>query len=145
MSEDDLNHRALQMEAVEAAKRATAEAEAVALQPVARKPIWDFVGGVCFVALALVLRPFASALAFAGPSGFVLYYLAIFILLIVVPRFWIYGLVRSINLLRSGYLHKPVRITGMVALSLNFFGLSIWLVFLVLQKVPWIPGSTSSL
>ncbi|MCC6149088.1 MAG: hypothetical protein IT461_02465 [Planctomycetes bacterium] len=132
-------------EAEEAEKQARAELDAAVLLKIAQKGIWDFGGGICFVALALLLRPVASALAFAGSIGFVLYYLAIFILLIVVPRFWIYGLVRSYRFLRARFPQRPARITGIVALILNFFGLSIWLVFLVLQKVPWIPGSTSSL
>ncbi len=145
MSEAELRSRVEQMQAAEAAARAEAVIAAEEFKPLARKALWDFVGGACFVVLALALRPIAAVLAFAGPIGFVLYYLALFFVVIVAPRYWIYGVVRSIRVLRASYSLAPARKLGLLALSLNIAGLSVWLVFAILRTVPWIPGSMREL
>jgi hypothetical protein len=145
MSEEDLRRRAQQMQAAESAKRAAAMVTAEEFKPLTRKALWDFVGGVSFVALALALRPIAAVLAFAGPIGFVLYYLALFFVVIVAPRYWIYGVVRSIRVLRASYSLAPARKLGLLALSLNIVGLAVWLVFAFLRTVPWIPSSMRGL
>ena len=140
MSEEDLRRRAQQMRAAESANRAAAMVTAEEFKPPARKALWDFVGGVSFVALALALRPTAAVLAFS-PIGILLYFLALFFVVIVAPRYWIYGVVRSICVLRASYSFAPARKLGLLALSLNVVGLAVWIVFAIQRTVPWIPGS----